>query len=77
MPRPLSRAAPAIHHLRPADTVHDMTARLGLPTGLRAMGVSEALFDRVIEHALLDHCHKTNPRIASADDYRRMLVGSM
>ncbi len=60
-----------------AQAVHDMTARLGLPTGLRAMGVSEALFDRVIEHALLDHCHKTNPRIASADDYRRMLVGSM
>ncbi len=60
-----------------AQAVHDMTARLGLPTGLRAMGVTEALFDAVIEHALLDHCHKTNPRIASADDYRRMLAESM
>ena len=60
-----------------AQAVHDMTARLGLPTDLRAMGVTEALFDAVIEHALLDHCHKTNPRIASADDYRRMLAESM
>jgi alcohol dehydrogenase class IV len=60
-----------------AQAVHDMTARLGLPTGLRAMGVTEALFDAVIEHALLDHCHKTNPRIASADDYRSMLAESM
>ena len=60
-----------------AQAVHDMTARLGLPTGLAAMGVTEDMFDSVIEHALLDHCHKTNPRIASADDYRRMLNESM
>ena len=60
-----------------AQAVHDMTARLGLPTGLAAMGVTEDMFDAVIEHALLDHCHKTNPRIASADDYRRMLNESM
>ncbi|MFD1894121.1 iron-containing alcohol dehydrogenase [Ottowia beijingensis] len=60
-----------------ADAVHDMTARLGLSTGLAAMGVTEDLWAGVIEHAQLDHCHKTNPRIASADDYRQMLAESM
>ncbi len=60
-----------------AQAVHDMTARLGLPTGLRAMGVTEDLFDQVIEHAQKDHCHNTNPRIASAEDYRQMLMASM
>ena len=54
-----------------------MTARLGLPTGLRELGVTEALFDKIIHHALLDHCHKTNPRIASPEDYRQMLEASM
>ena len=60
-----------------AQAVFDMTARLGLPTGLAAMGVTDAVFDEVIEHALLDHCHATNPRLASPQDYRRMLQESM
>lgn len=58
------------------EAVRDMSSRLGLPAGLRAMGVEESLFDRVIEGAMLDHCHKTNPRLASADDYREMLLAS-
>ncbi|KDP86029.1 iron-containing alcohol dehydrogenase [Cupriavidus basilensis] len=60
-----------------AQAVHDMTARLGLPTGLRQMGVTEDMFDKVIAGALVDHCHKTNPKEASAADYRRMLAESM
>ena len=60
-----------------AAEVKDMTARLGLPTGLRELGVTEAMFDKIIHHALLDHCHKTNPRIATPEDYRRMLQESM
>ncbi len=60
-----------------AQAVHELTARLGLPTGLRQMGVPEDALEHVVEGALLDHCHKTNPRIATADDYRRMLAESM
>jgi 4-hydroxybutyrate dehydrogenase len=59
------------------EAVKDMSARLGLPSGLAAMGVTPDLFDRVIEGALADHCHKTNPRRASADDYRAMLADSL
>ncbi len=60
-----------------AQALREMSARLGLPTGLAAMGVTEAEFTRVIDGAVADHCHKTNPRVASVDDYRAMLVASM
>ena len=57
--------------------IHAMNARLGLPSGLAAMGVDATLFDRVIAGAMADHCHKTNPRLADAADYRAMLEQSM
>jgi 4-hydroxybutyrate dehydrogenase len=57
--------------------IQDMNARLGLPSGLGAMGVQAAQFERIITGALADHCHKTNPRIASPDDYRALLEQAM
>jgi alcohol dehydrogenase class IV len=59
------------------QAIYDMNARLRLPTGLAAMGVQADSFARVITGALADHCHKTNPRLASADDYQAMLADSM
>ncbi len=60
-----------------ADAIRALNARLGLPSGLAAMGVTADLFERVIDGALADHCHKTGPRIATRDDYRAMLAASM
>jgi 4-hydroxybutyrate dehydrogenase len=59
-----------------ADAITAMNARLGLPSGLRALGVDREVFERVIDGAMADHCHKTNPRTASRDDYRQMLEDS-
>ena len=59
------------------DAITDMNTRLGLPSGLAQMQVPADWFDRIIDGALADHCHKTNPRIASADEYRQMLAESM
>ena len=59
------------------DAIRDMSARLGLPTGLAAMGVTEDQFDAIIQGAMADHCHKTNPRVATPEEYRAMLRESL
>jgi 4-hydroxybutyrate dehydrogenase len=59
-----------------AAALADMTRRLNLPTGLAAMGVTTADYERIIDGAMADHCHKMNPRIATRDEYAQMLSDS-
>ena len=59
------------------EAIRDMNARLGLPAGLAAMGVQRDWFNRIVDGALADHCHKTNPRIASRPEYEELLASSM
>ncbi|AVO42679.1 iron-containing alcohol dehydrogenase [Simplicispira suum] len=78
--RRLERMASAMELASPSDipnAIRDMSARLGLPTGLAAMGVTEDQFDAIIQGAMADHCHKTNPRVATPEEYRGMLRESM
>ena len=60
-----------------ADAIRQMNARLGLPTGLAELGVTAQQFEAVIDGAMADHCHKTNPRLATREDYRDLLQASM
>ena len=59
------------------QALRDLNARLGLPKGLADIGVQTDWFDKIIQGAMADHCHKTNPRIATEDDYRALLLASM
>lgn len=56
-----------------AQAIADLNARLGLPAGLRSMGVAHAALASIAEAAPKDHCHATNPRPASVEDYRLLL----
>lgn len=60
-----------------AEAIRDMNARLGLPSGLGEMGVQKEWFGKIVQGALADHCHKTNPREASVQDYEAMLEASL
>lgn len=60
-----------------AYALRAMTIRLDLPTGLAELGVTREMFPQIIKGALKDHSHKTNPRVASEDDYSAMLEASL
>ncbi len=60
-----------------ASALRDMNARLNLPTGLSQLGVAKGAFDKIIDGAMRDHCHATNPRVATVDDYTAMLEQSL
>jgi 4-hydroxybutyrate dehydrogenase len=76
----LNRMAQAMN--LPSDTdvipaLADMVHRLGLPKGLADMSVTHDQFEKIIDGAMADHCHKTNPRLATRQEYAGMLEESM
>jgi hypothetical protein len=56
-----------------ADAIALLNQRLGLPPGLRSMGVPHEALPGIATAAPKDHCHATNPRTASVEDYLALL----
>ncbi len=61
----------------PDEAVARAHTRLGMPSGLRSMGVTEEMLPAIAADAMKDHCHATNPRLATEADYLALLKESM
>ena len=57
----------------PAERCAALNKRIGMPSGLAAMGVDEEMMVQVSHAAMKDHCHGTNPRIATQAEYLEIL----
>jgi 4-hydroxybutyrate dehydrogenase len=53
----------------PDRAVAALNNDIGITKGLTALGVTDEMMRQVSQEALKDHCHGTNPRLATADDY--------
>lgn len=60
-----------------ATAIETLNARLGIAPSLSAMGVITEMLPGVVERALADHSHATNPFQPSAGEYRQMLDAVM
>jgi 4-hydroxybutyrate dehydrogenase len=58
------------------QAIADLNARLGIPPNLRTMGVPREVLPAIAAAAPKDHCHSTNPRVASVAEYLAMLEAS-
>lgn len=66
----------------PADAdlaayVEALNARIGLPPGLKAMGVPTQVLPRMSEAAIKDHCHLTTPRQPTVAEYQSLFLAAM
>lgn len=60
-----------------ADAISAMNKEIGIPSGLRAMGVEDDDIPEIITYAQQDLSALTNPRKATAEDYAAMIKDSL
>jgi alcohol dehydrogenase class IV len=75
----LQRIAAAMRLPPDADVaagIAQLNRRIGLPAGLEAMGVARSALAGIAAAAPKDHCHGTNPRLASVEQYLEILEES-
>lgn len=57
----------------PDEVIAQLNRDIGMPSGLVAMGVTDEMMQKIASEALKDHCHGTNPRLATEAQYLEIL----
>tara|TARA_B100002019_G_scaffold267483_1_gene258610 strand:- start:107 stop:1237 length:1131 start_codon:yes stop_codon:yes gene_type:complete len=60
-----------------ADEIERLNEKIGLPSGLAAMGVTEDMIPELVAHSMTDPSNMTTPRLPSQDEWEKLFLEAM
>ena len=60
-----------------ADEIEKLNEKIGLPSGLGAMGVSEDMIPNLVAHSMTDPSNMTTPRLPSQEEWEKLFLEAM
>ena len=60
-----------------AIEIEKLNEEIGLPSGLKDMGVTEAMIPDLVEHSMTDPSNATTPRLPSKDEWEKLFLDAM
>lgn len=73
----LERALEVPQHTDLARFIERLNAEIGLPSSLRAIGVTESMIPPMVEGAMKDHSTATNPRPVGREDFQALFAQAL
>ena len=55
------------------DYIEKLNTQLGVSLALSGLGIAESDLDRLADYSMKDHCHLTNPRKPTLEDFKDLL----
>ena len=60
-----------------ADEIEKLNEKIGLPSGLAEMGITEDMIPELAAHSITDPSNATTPRLPSADEWEKLFLEAM
>tara|TARA_Y100000766_G_scaffold283596_1_gene299652 strand:+ start:2156 stop:3286 length:1131 start_codon:yes stop_codon:yes gene_type:complete len=60
-----------------AEIIEDLNIKIGLPRGLKEMGVTEKMIPELIDHSIADPSNATTPRLPNRKEWEELFLDSM
>ena len=60
-----------------ADEIEKLNEKIGLPSGLAPMGVTEDMIPDLVAHSMTDPSNMTTPRLPSQDEWEKLFLEAM
>ena len=60
-----------------AEEIERLNKEIGLPSGLREMGVTEDMIPHLVQHSMTDPSNATTPRLPSQEEGEKLFLAAM